>query len=126
MYISIKVNFLGCWKDVKGARVIPEDYGELSMRGCYEKTVDLGYNVFEVDTGSTCHTSSTAEDTYKKYGPAANNYSECHAFYKVEDRGTPNTTICINHGNNIILPSSSRCMYIFLFRWDEHFAFSQE
>ena len=92
--------------------MIPEDYGELSIRGCYEKTVDLGYNVFEVDTGSTCHTSSTAEHTYKKYGPAANNFSECHAFYKLEDRSRLNIAMCISHVSIMHI-----CIYLIYFEF---------
>ena len=60
---------LGCWVNVLGDSAIPENHGDLGVQGCYEKAESLGYTVFSV-LGEHCYTSSTARDTYRKYGPS--------------------------------------------------------
>ena len=76
---------LGCWHDVKGDRAIPDYHGDIGIHGCYEKTKSLGNKVFSVWYGQKCFTSSTAGDTYKKYGPRKDCVIEV---FEIENAGT--------------------------------------
>ena len=60
---------LGCWEDSK-IRAINGFEGALGIQGCYERAVAKGYNVFAVQSGGDCFTTSTAENTYNIYGPS--------------------------------------------------------
>ena len=64
------VKLLGCWKDAYGERAIAGDHGKIGIYGCYIKAKSLGNRVFSIYEGEgKCFTSSTAGDTYRKYGP---------------------------------------------------------
>ena len=67
---------LGCWKDTAeraidgGHEPLP---GSNPVQACFERARSLGNSVFAVQAGNQCFAaSSTAGDTYKKYGPATN------------------------------------------------------
>ena len=70
---------LGCWTD-KSNRAIPTLEGSScfldgfytsrvdAIKKCYEAASLLGYEVFAVQNGGWCASSSTAKSTYKTYG----------------------------------------------------------
>ena len=64
------VKSLGCWMSGFGNEVIPDNHGALGIHGCYKQAKSLGNTVFGVYKGEDCYTTSTAGNTYKKYGPA--------------------------------------------------------
>ena len=72
MDFNFLVRSLGCWEYVDGDPVIPDNYGLIGMRACYEEAKSLDYRVFGLvnTVPSTCYISSSANDTYKKFGPS--------------------------------------------------------
>ena len=76
---------LGCWKDAIPRAIVTleddyawwfkEDYKSRknATRKCFDLALYLGYNVFAVQDGGECLSSSSAHQTYNKYGPS----SEC-------------------------------------------------
>ena len=57
---------------MKGDRAIREYHGDLGIERCYEKARSLGNRVFAVQDYTRCYTTSTAGDTYRKYGSTTN------------------------------------------------------
>lgn len=64
------VRLLGCWRYMYGDEAIPDYHGALGILGCYEKAAALRNTVFSVYNGKYCYTTSTAGNTYRKYGPS--------------------------------------------------------
>ena len=63
--------YIGCFKDEDDRAIIgsPKTVtGDDRVQDCFEWAKSLGNTVFAVQSGSQCFTSSTAADTYDKYG----------------------------------------------------------
>lgn len=61
---------LGCWKDEPVRAIDGFEEGIFGLWGCYERAISKGYNVFGLQYGGECFTTSTAEKTYDIYGPS--------------------------------------------------------
>ena len=61
------ITSLGCWKDYTDRAISNGYHGVLGIEGCFERARMLGYQVFAVQYGGECFTSSEAAETYDKY-----------------------------------------------------------
>ena len=66
--IVLPITSLGCWKDYTDRAIANGYHGALGIIGCFERAKSLGYQVFAVQYGGECFTSSEAAETYDKYG----------------------------------------------------------
>ena len=114
--IDSRFSSLGCWKD-KTDRAIPSLEGvkthqilrhtanyqrrEAAIQKCFELARSLGFSVFAIQNGGQCLGSSTAQDTYRKYGES----SKC----KKDGKGGPlaNQVYEIKKGQKRIQSSTS-------------------
>ena len=62
------VRSLGCWRIILEDPQISDKHGPLGVHGCYNLAKSQGNTVFGLLYGTECYTTSTAGDTYKKYG----------------------------------------------------------
>ena len=68
LLIVLPITSLGCWKDYTDRAIANGFHGALGIQGCFERAKLLGYQVFAVQYGGECYTSSEAAETYNKYG----------------------------------------------------------
>ena len=68
LLIVLPITSLGCWKDYTDRAIANGFHGVLGKEGCFERAKLLGYQVFAVQYGGECFTSSQAAETYNKYG----------------------------------------------------------
>ena len=68
LLIVLPITSLGCWKDYTDRAIANGFHGALGIKGCFERAKLLGYQVFAVQYGGECYTSSEAAETYNKYG----------------------------------------------------------
>ena len=68
LLIVLPITSLGCWKDYTDRAIANGFHGTLGIQGCFERAKLLGYQVFAVQYGGECYTSSEAAETYNKYG----------------------------------------------------------
>ena len=61
-------NDIGCWKDTEDRAIKGLQPDVVGIYPCYERANALGYTVFAVQYGGECYTTSTAAETYNKYG----------------------------------------------------------
>ena len=85
-HIDSRFTSLGCWED-KTDRAIPSLEGidthqilrhtvnykrrKAAIQKCFELARSLGFSVFAIQNGGQCLGSSTAQDTYRKYGESS-------------------------------------------------------
>ena len=68
LLIVLPITSLGCWKDYTDRAIANGFHGAIGIQGCFERAKLLGYQVFAVQYGGECYTSSEAAETYNKYG----------------------------------------------------------
>jgi len=104
---------LGCWKDSGNRAIATLEGFDNRLAGhyqeranaieiCYEVAKSKGYPAFAVQNGGWCAGSSTALDTYKKYGSASNcaggkGGSWANDVYKINGNTEINGCECSDH-----------------------------
>ena len=61
-------SYMGCYKDSL-PRAFPDYYDTgLTVAGCYQKAIELGYEIFAIQNGGECWLDDSTQNNYDKYG----------------------------------------------------------
>ena len=61
-------SYMGCYKDSL-PRAFPDYYDTgLTVAGCYQKAIELGYEMFAIQNGGECWLDDSTQNNYDKYG----------------------------------------------------------